>query len=370
MAVVFRAPFSFTGEDTAEFHLHGGAALAAAALDAVLAAGARLAEPGEFSKRAFINGKIDLSAAEGIISLITAESEAELRAAAALADGEMFKACKRLSAAATDILAEIETGIDFPDADAGQEDAAALSPKIAEIIAETDNLLSTREAARHIKDGINIVIAGLPNVGKSSLLNALLKYDRAIVTPAAGTTRDTISETFTYRGVKMRVTDTAGIRESSDLTETLGVERSRKAAAAADVIILLKDAESGEPDIKFGSKKVIEVVNKCDLPILKNITGLKISAFTGEGITALLDKIYEMFIGGEVFSGGLMLIEARHYEALLRASAALKAAAESVLPELIAEDMREALLCFSEITGESLSERVVDRIFEKFCLGK
>jgi tRNA modification GTPase len=380
LAVCFTAPRSFTGENVVEFQIHGGAALARYVLAALLSAGAVTARPGEFTERAFINGKTDLSGAEGIIRLINAQSEAELRAAGALADGKLYRLCAKMQDLLTDMLAELETSIDFPDSDAEAGGADTLSPRVREIAGTLTGLLATGTTAAYVRDGINIVLAGKPNVGKSALLNALLKAERAIVAELPGTTRDTITETLIYKGVKMNVTDTAGLRDGADAVEKLGVERARTALSSADIVLRVTDpaddSDDGKIDGALAGKKALSVRNKSDIKSggrLRNGSNtppadICVSALTGAGIEELKERIYTEFIDGGVIAGGLMLTETRHLDALSRAADALKN--PSGIPELLAEDLRSAWLCLGEITGSTASEEVVDRIFERFCLGK
>ena len=378
LAVYFKAPRSFTGEDMVEFQVHGGVIVARKVLEALLESGARLAENGEFSKRAFLNGKLSLSSAEGMIDVINASSEAELKAGYNLMSGELSKFAKDSQTTLTDMLAELEVALDYPEHDDEAMAIESARKKLEDMIARTETLLATVGTGKLIKSGVSVAIVGKPNVGKSSLLNALLGEDRAIVTSVEGTTRDTISETISYSGYNINFVDTAGVRESDDEVEKIGIERSKKAIESADVVLLLIDSsrELDERDqelIKLTEgKRRILVLNKCDLKSKVEIEGIKVSAKRGEGVEELKKKILDS-VDLKVDTSGLVITNMRHEEALKEALNALKeadSAAESESADIVAFLVKRAWTAFGKITGETENEAIIDKIFSKFCLGK
>ena len=378
LAVYFKAPRSFTGEDMVEFQVHGGVIVARKVLEALLESGARLAENGEFSKRAFLNGKLSLSSAEGMIDVINASSEAELKAGYNLMSGELSKFAKDSQTTLTDMLAELEVALDYPEHDDEAMAIESARKKLEDMIARTETLLATVGTGKLIKSGVSVAIVGKPNVGKSSLLNALLGEDRAIVTSVEGTTRDTISETISYSGYNINFVDTAGVRESDDEVEKIGIERSKKAIESADVVLLLIDSsrELDERDqelIKLTEgKRRILVLNKCDLKSKVEIDGIKVSAKRGEGVEELKKKILDS-VDLKVDTSGLVITNMRHEEALKEALNALKeadSAAESESADIVAFLVKRAWTAFGKITGETENEAIIDKIFSKFCLGK
>ena len=374
LIVYFKAPNSYTGEDLVEFHLHGGYALTMGALNQCLELGAQMAEPGEFTKRGFLNGKISLSSAEGVIEMINAQSEAQVNAGYNLLEGALNKQCATMQDEITDILAELEAAIDYPEEDLETMAIDQAKERIKEFVNTLQKLKDTQNTARFVKDGIKVAIAGKPNVGKSSLLNALIQYDRAIVTNIPGTTRDTIDEVFSYKGVNFIITDTAGLRNADDSIERLGIERSYKSIKGADVVLFLIDNTFSEEDQKLldqiDKKNIIIVKNKGDLSQDLDKAEMLISAKSGKGIDELKEKIYNMFIDRKIITGGLMLTHSRHIAAVNKAYNSLKNALDADLPDLLAMDLKEAWQALGEITGTTVSEAIIDRIFEKFCLGK
>lgn len=378
LAVYFKAPRSFTGEDMVEFQVHGGVIVARKVLEALLESGARLAENGEFSKRAFLNGKLSLSSAEGMIDVINASSEAELKAGYNLMSGELSKFAKDSQAALTDMLAELEVALDYPEHDDEAMAIESARKKLEDMIAKTEALLATVGTGKLIKSGVSVAIVGKPNVGKSSLLNALLGEERAIVTSVEGTTRDTISETISYSGYNINFVDTAGVRESDDEVEKIGIERSKKAIESADVVLLLIDSsrELDEHDQELmkltEGKRRILVLNKCDLKSKVKLDGIKVSAKSGEGVEELKKKILDS-VDLKVDTSGLVITNMRHEEALKEALDALKkadSAAESESADIVAFLVKRAWTAFGKITGETENEAIIDKIFSKFCLGK
>ena len=378
LAVYFKAPRSFTGEDMVEFQVHGGVIVARKVLEALLESGARLAENGEFSKRAFLNGKLSLSSAEGMIDVINASSEAELKAGYNLMSGELSKFAKDSQTTLSDMLAELEVALDYPEHDDEAMAIESARKKLEDMIAKTEALLATVGTGKLIKSGVSVAIVGKPNVGKSSLLNALLGEERAIVTSVEGTTRDTISETISYSGYNINFVDTAGVRESDDEVEKIGIERSKKAIESADVVLLLIDSsrELDERDqelIKLTEgKRRILVLNKCDLKSKVKLDGIKVSAKRGEGVEELTKKILDS-VDLKVDTSGLVITNMRHEEALKEALDALKeadSAAESESADIVAFLVKRAWMAFGKITGETENEAIIDKIFSKFCLGK
>ena len=369
MCVYFRAPHSFTGEDTVEFHCHGGTEIARGVLRATLSHGARLAVAGEFTKRAFLNGKLSLSAVEGMGEMIAAQSEAQVRAGFLLYGEKLTAEAVGLQGLLKECLAGIDADVDYPEED--------LSPALGKEVAEKlrtvrSSLLKLKEqyrSGKKIRDGVNVALCGVPNAGKSSLLNALLGYDRAIVSAKAGTTRDVVDGALEINGVLFRVTDTAGLRESSDEVEREGIRRAENAIKGADVIVWLR-TEEGEQPPAFPAVPVITAGAKSDL---NRQTGcdVAISSLTGEGIGELKRLLYERGFGGD---DGAYLLEERHYEAVCNALAGTEAAlrgVESGLPsELYAEDVKRAYTSLGEISGETAAENIIDEIFSKFCVGK
>lgn len=379
LAVFFRAPASYTGEDMVELHCHGGAALLGHVLNGLLSLGARIADRGEFTRRAFLNGKMDLSDAEGVIDMINGESAAAVNAGYRLATGGTSAAVRALTAPLLDVIAHMEAALDYPE-EMEEESRLAAKPVIDALIEKTRALLLTCRRGSIVKNGITAAIVGETNVGKSSLLNALAGRERAIVTEIAGTTRDSIEESVEWRGVTLRFIDTAGIRESSDPVESLGIRRSRNIASSSDIVLLVSDgsrpnnAKKSEL-LKDVDKKtpVIEVVNKSDLMPKKKSSGFSISAKTGENVDALKDKIVETVLGENIDASGELITSLRHKEALERALTSLISAKENfdaVPAECILLDLRAAYSAFGEITGDTADEKIIDTIFSKFCLGK
>ncbi len=368
LCVCFRAPKSFTGEDVVEFHLHGGAEIARAALGRTLELGARLAGRGEFTRRAFLNGKLSLSAAEGMADMINASSEAEVRAGYLLYGEKLTEEGKSLQARIKTCLASVEADVDYPEEDLTRDSRQEIAETLRETAEKLRALLAQYRAGKKIKEGVRVAFCGRPNAGKSTLFNALLGYDRAIVSPVAGTTRDTLEGEISIKGVRFLLTDTAGLRATSDEIEGEGVRRAERAISAADVIVWLQE-EGDAPSFPEGTP-VITVTAKSDLGRMG--PGLMLSARTGVGLVQLKEAIYERGYGAA--NDGAYLMEERHYEAVRAAAAcvdrALSAVEEGLPAELYAEDLRGAYFALGAIGGETATEDVIDEIFSKFCVGK
>lgn len=378
MAVWMQAPRSYTREDVVELQCHGGEITAARVLEAVLALGARPAGPGEFTRRAFENGRIDLSQAEAAMRLVGAQGEAEARAALRQMDGAVAKGLQAAKDQLTTMLAEIAACTDFPD----EIDEA---PTAASLAASADALGAALLAAcdarkgRVLSEGVSVVIAGRPNVGKSSLLNALLGESRAIVTGEPGTTRDTVHGTLRLAGVAVHLTDTAGLREAAGEAEAIGIERARAAMAAADLMLIVLDAsaplssdDEALLDATRDSPRLV-LLNKTDLPaVLSTPHDLSLSIRTGEGVDALRGMLTAHARGLQ--AGDALLTQARHIEAAQRAACHVGEMAQTLragLPvDLAFVDARAALDALCEITGEAAEEGIVEAVFRDFCVGK
>lgn len=385
MAVLMRAPATYTREDVAELHCHGGGVSANAVLDRILALGARMALPGEFTKRAFMNGRIDLARAEAVMQLIGANSQAAARASLRQLEGGVSGFVRQVSEALKDALALLEASTDFPDE---VEEEVVAEDIAAKLRAEADAIRAHSDArgARIIRDGASIVLAGRPNVGKSSLMNALLDQDRAIVTDIPGTTRDVLTERISIGGVMAELSDTAGRRATEDPVERIGVDRAERAAEGADVVLIVLDAaealdESDVELVKRADDRAVICLNKSDLTpavttqqlrAMTDSTILEISAQSGQGLPELMEELSRRISAGEEHSG--QLTARRHIELAHRAAESLDQAIETIeagLPlDTAAIDIREALSALTEITGENAAEAVIDRIFESFCVGK
>jgi tRNA modification GTPase len=390
MAVFFKAPHSYTGEDMAEIQCHGGQETVRAALEAVYAAGASPAEPGEFTKRAFLNGRMDLSQAEAVMDLISARAEGARRLALGQLEGRLGRRVTELQDELLLLLAEIEVTVDYPEENVEEQTSQKVKDRLYAISGELDTLLMTARAGRALREGVRCAIVGRPNAGKSSLLNALLGEDRAIVTARPGTTRDTLDAEANIRGLPVLFTDTAGIRHSHDEIEVMGVERARRAIASSSLVILVVDGTTGvtaeDREICTGAEgiPVIMAINKADLPMqaspeeaaaaLPCAGAVAVSALTGQGISALQDMIYETAAGREEFAESTVLSNLRHIEATREASEALALAStaleEGFPPDTAATDIRRAWHALGQVTGRTVDEDVVDLIFERFCLGK
>ena len=376
MAVYMAAPHSYTREDVCELYVHGGRYAAEKALSLVLKQRVRAAEPGEFTLRAFLNGRIDLSQAEAVMAMISAGSASAARAAARQLEGSIGAFVNEAAMELTDMLALIEANVDFPE----EVDEAATTRKLeAGIRRVRERLLSAvdERTARVVREGLTVAIAGAPNAGKSSLMNALLKSDRAIVTSVPGTTRDVLSERLRVGGLEVTLLDTAGIRDTSDEIEREGVARARRAAEAADVVILVLDGSKPEGEeeralLESADDRYIVVVNKCDLGVETDRAGIHASAKTGEGVDEILKEIVRR--AGSVEAAEERLTQPRHIDcakgAIASLDRALCALSERVPPDLISVDLMAALSSLHEITGQSASDEVIAAVFRNFCVGK
>lgn len=388
LVVYMKGPRSFTGEDVVEIHSHGGGLILSSLCRACVVAGARLAEPGEFTKRAFLNGRLDLSQAEAVLDTIRAKSLAGLTVAQRQLRGELAKEVGAARQALVSLLSRLEAGIDFIE-----EDIAFMAPEelervIAEVGVMIQRLQATAREGRLLRDGARVVIVGRPNVGKSSLLNRLLGEDRAIVTEFPGTTRDSIEESLDLGGLRAHVVDTAGIRDTVDAIELEGIRRSRAAQSEADLQLVVVDGSSplSSDDRSLiestRSSKHIVVINKADLGLQVSpaVVGydancVTISARTGGGIEDLKEAIRLQLVGpGGETKDGVMVTNVRHQTALMRAGDSLRQASKSIAEgfacELVALDVRAAADALGEITGEITTEEVLDQIFSEFCIGK
>lgn len=381
MMVYFKAPNSYTGEDIIEFQIHGGTILSQKVLQTLLDNGATMAEPGEFTKWAFENGKISLDEAESIIGEISAESESELKASLNLAEGKLKGKIKQLQENLTESIAQIEATLDYPEEDFEKSAKDNIFYKLEEVEKQIDIFIKDSQNARFIKSGINIAIVGSPNVGKSSLLNALIGEDRAIVTDIAGTTRDVLTESIFYRGIRLNFIDTAGIRESDDKVEKIGIEKSKNTIKNADVILFILDGSRKINDydneiknILKDYRNVIIIVNKSDvkreLPLQEN--EIEISALKENNIEIVKEKIYQLVINEEIDYNKMIIINERQIEILKECKKILNQLKEArnQSMDIIALLIKNLWNTLGKITGESENERIIDLIFSKFCLGK
>lgn len=386
MCVYFKAPFSYTGEDLIEFQCHGGLTLTNKIYESLVDIGCTPAGKGEFSKLAFLNGKISLDEAEGIIDVINAESESELKAGYNLMQGSLKKQVEIMQDKLTELLAKIEVVMDYPEEDLEEETNVGIKNSLISIQKDIQSLLSTADFGRAIKDGTKILIYGKTNAGKSSLLNKILDYDRAIVTDIQGTTRDTIEETFLYHGYKFILIDTAGIRKADNLVEEIGINRSIESVKSADIILFVLDGSKPITDddmqmIKYISdKNVIVCVNKSDLELKADLNKLPfkerifISCKDGSNINELKDKLLSIVVNKNTDSNSVIITNSRHVSALKEASKnidiALQAINDKIDLSLISIDIKNAWLNLGDITGNSDNEKIIDDIFSKFCVGK
>ena len=391
MAVVFRAPRSFTGEDTVEISCHGGILLTKKVLEAVFAAGAAPAGPGEFTKRAFLNGKLGLSQAEAIIDLIDAESTEKIRMAGAAARGVLSRTCEEIYTLLKNAVTSTYAFIDFPDEDLTDMTTDELSAAVSEARERLTRLAASYKVGKAVNEGIRTAIVGKPNTGKSSLLNALTGEERAIVTDVAGTTRDVIEESVVIGRVVLRLADTAGIHDTADTVEKLGVARSLKAAEQAELVIAVFDGSRpfDEDDkalaetLRALSCPVIAVSNKADLPVCADPASLgvpfakilSVSAQKGEGLDMLCETIETLFVGGEIdYQTEGVIANARQYAAVQTALShterALEALQSGYTQDIAGMDLELALAALGELDGRAVSGDIVDSIFHNFCVGK
>ncbi len=388
---VMHAPKTYTGEDIVEFNCHGGPVTLTAVLNLVVKSGARVAEPGEFTKRAFLNGRLDLAQAEAVAELIASKTDLNRKIAIQALAGKLSNTVNSLSDQLADLLAEIEASIDFPEEDLDFMKVETQLEAARAVQTDLTALLDTAHEGRIIAEGVNVAILGKPNVGKSSLLNALVGATRAIVTDIPGTTRDTIEETINVSGIPLKLIDTAGIRQTDDIVEQQGVQRSKAVRDRAELLLLVFDASQplNNADLELlqtaQSTKAILILNKVDLPVLTPATTLlmhcpkkqvvETAIPEGKGLETLKSTICEELLGGEWVVGESPIVtNARHQEALRRADEGLNYVIESLEngmpPDLVAVDLRISLDGLGDIVGKTTTEDILDRIFSQFCVGK
>lgn len=379
------APHTYTRQDVGEINCHGGIVPLRRVLELTLQRGARLAHPGEMTLRAFLSGRIDLAQAEAVLDLVRAKTEAGLRVAVDQLAGQLSGEIRQVRGDLLEVLAYLEAILDFPEDEIPERD---LDAALQAVSLDLQKLIETADRGIVYRQGIRAAIVGAPNVGKSSLLNRLLRTSRAIVTPIPGTTRDTLEETINLQGIPLILVDTAGIADSDDLVERLGIERSRQALASADLAILVVDAhrpvqkEDRAIAALIGGKPAVLAVNKTDLPVVAEIEGLLtearsawISALTGEGLGQLEETIMDLVFSGEVRTSDTPLVSnPRHKQALGEAldhvRSAMETTASGLPTDLLAIDLTAAVNSLGEITGETATEDLLELIFGEFCVGK
>ena len=392
----FKAPHSYTGEDVCEINCHGGTQITKDILEIVLENGAALAEPGEFSKRAFLNGKMDLSQAEAVINLINAKTKTESRIAAKNMEGDLSKKIKELREELVELMAQIEVSVDYPEYDYEEVEPTSITSLLDKKISEIKHILDTYDHGKYIKNGVNVAILGKPNVGKSSLLNNLANYEKAIVTDIPGTTRDIVEETINLGNIVLNISDTAGIRDTDDIIEKIGVEKSLKILDEVDLVLYLINGEEGisKEDFQILSKiknkgiKYIPVINKIDLTkksILSTImnelehNGIKkavcISAQENDGIDDLKNEITRLFNVSDLdYSHELIITNERHKDLLKKSINYLIDAKNEInlgQPiDIVSIYVKKCTKTLGEIIGADVTQDIISKIFEKFCLGK
>ena len=393
LVTFFKAPHSFTGEDVVEISCHGSPIVLRQVIDICLARGARLAEPGEFSLRALANGRMDLAEAEAVRDLIDAQTVTAARQAVRQLRGEFSHELKPLKDDLLDVIVVLESALEFVEDDLPETQAASIGAKLESIREKLDNIALTYKAGHLIREGLRVAIVGRPNVGKSSLFNALLGSDRAIVTEIAGTTRDQLHEKLTIGDIPISLIDTAGLRKTSDTVETIGVERSRRAMADADMVVVMLDVSEpitdADREIMSGVSELqhLVTINKIDKvsESLRRSVGerrsefpdsdaVAVSAKTGEGLDALKNAIVQPFRSSEGSETGFLVSDARHHDLLLRAASEIDQSIDSltnkVSEEIVLIGLHNALRYLGQITGETTTEDMLTRIFSTFCIGK
>jgi len=385
----FKAPRSYTGEDVVEISSHGSPIILGRVLQLVVHRGARIAEPGEFTFRAFFNKRIDLAQAQAVRDVINAQTEYQARVATKQLEGELSKRLAPLKDVVVEVIVHLESSVEFVEEDISPEAASALLSKLGRVTSDLVAIADSFSFGKYLKEGFDLAIVGRPNVGKSSVFNRLIGRDRAIVTELPGTTRDALYETTSINGVPVRLIDTAGIRETADVVETIGITRSRTAIADADISLLILDASEPltDDDVslinQLTKERRIIALNKIDLPPRLSLGSLQsdggellsISALTGEGFESLTKKIFTRLAGDAAAErDGLMLTDARQHVAVRKAIELLRDARELInqreLEEIVLLRLRGALAALGEITGETLTEDILGQIFSTFCIGK
>lgn len=383
LIVWFKGPNSFTGEDMVEIQCHGGIIIANGILEELIDNGAYLAEAGEFTKRAFLNGKISLDRAEGVIDMINAQSNQAVKAGYNLMTGKLKEKVQDIQDGLTNSQAKMEVAMDYPEEDIEYSTTQEIKEELNTALLKIVDLLKTTATGKLVKNGINVLILGKPNAGKSSLLNALLGYNRAIVTDIAGTTRDIVEDKFVYKNMSFNITDTAGIRQADNIVEQIGIERAEECVNSADIILVVLD---GSKPIEQEDKKILDlvkdkvvlyVVNKIDLPKKINKTFdemVEVSALKQEKMNELKEHIYNIVVDKNMLNSDVLITNTRHEDALKRARQSLINALSSIelgsSLDLVATDVKSAWLALGEITGVNSNEEIIDTIFSKFCLGK
>lgn len=380
LMVYFKAPFSYTGEDIVEFQVHGGVLLAQKIVESCIKAGARMAEPGEYSKRAFLNGKITLDKAEAIIGEINAETEGELNSSLQVTNGRLSQIISNEQEKLTTMLAEMEVGMDYPDETEELGLKLDIKNRLSNIENDIDEIIDQSKSSTYLKNGINVALVGKTNVGKSSVMNALLGENRAIVTNIQGTTRDSISESFVYGGVKINIIDTAGIRETEDVVENIGIEKSKQNLKTADIVLFVLDgseketAEDKQIEKLIGDKLHITLINKTDKKrvVEKKENEIEISALENKNINKIKQTILDLVIAEKVDFNSLVLTNERQLSILNESKSILKEIFDNqnISLDILTMLVKKLWLTLGKITGNTENEDIINLIFSKFCLGK